>query len=103
MSEFKAEPSLSENHRKHEQQTLTNYTTNSDEFEGMYSLKTVVGNTTEYEMFKLFLQNNNAFFDIQCWMDIEAYSYVFFFVSTNNLIRSILLLKLNWECVIQGK
>ena len=74
MSEFKAEPSLSENHRKHEQQTLTNYTTNSDEFEGMYSLKTVVGNTTEYEMFKLFLQNNNAFFDIQCWMDIEAYS-----------------------------
>lgn len=45
-----------------------------DNYHPPYSLKEVVANSNEHEMFKLFLQTNNAFFDILCWIDIEAYS-----------------------------
>ncbi len=61
--------------KKHEPrslQSLNNIT--SDECEHEYNLKDVVNDSSEYEMFKLFMQSNNSLYDIQCWMDIEAFT-----------------------------
>ena len=34
----------------------------------------ILNNTRDFEMFKKFLESQNALNDLLCWMDIEAYS-----------------------------
>lgn len=34
----------------------------------------ILNNTRDFEMFKNFLDQQNALNDLFCWMDIEAYS-----------------------------
>ena len=58
--------------KKHDQGGMAQSSNIQDHHE-MYNLKDVVNNSTEFEMFKLFLQSNNSFYDIQCWLDIEAF------------------------------
>lgn len=58
--------------KKHDQANNTQ-NSNIHDYHDVYNLKDVVNNSTEFEMFKLFLQSNNSFYDIQCWLDIEAY------------------------------
>ncbi len=63
------------NVKKSELRVLHTPNNNSyDEYEHEYSIKEVVNDSNEYEMFKLFLQSNNSFYDIQCWIDIEAFT-----------------------------
>jgi hypothetical protein len=68
--------------KKHEQRLLNNnwkesrsspYGSDLEQDNPSYSLKEIVANSNEYEMFKMFLQTNNSFFDILCWTDIEAF------------------------------
>ena len=39
-----------------------------------FDLNELINNTRDLEMFKKFLENQNAINDLLCWMDIEAYS-----------------------------
>lgn len=41
-----------------------------------FDLNELMNNTRDFEMFKSFLESNNALNDILCWMDIEAYSRI---------------------------
>jgi hypothetical protein len=64
-------------------QTLNNMTsesiishTNESSYnikKSQYNLNDVLNNSNEFEMFKLFMQSNNSFFDLQCFLDIESY------------------------------
>lgn len=60
--------------KKHDMRILNNIDNNDLEQENAFSIKEVVNDSNEYEMFKLFLKNNNSFYDIQCWIDIEAFT-----------------------------
>ncbi len=45
------------------------------------NLKDVLAKSTELEMFKQFMQSHNAFFDLQCYLDIESYLYLILFIN----------------------
>jgi hypothetical protein len=34
----------------------------------------LISNTRDYEMFRRFLESHNSINDLDCWMDIEAFS-----------------------------
>ena len=36
-------------------------------------LKAILNSSSEFEMYKLFMQSHKAFFDLQCYLDIESY------------------------------
>jgi hypothetical protein len=39
------------------------------------TLKEIINNSREFEMFKAFLQSKNALIDVLFWQDLEAYRY----------------------------
>ena len=52
------------------------YSTNNfskDNHQPILTLKEIINNSREFEMFKAFLQSKNSLIDILFWQDLEAY------------------------------
>ena len=41
---------------------------------GLMDIAELISSTKDFEMFKKFLDSQNSLIDLECWMDIEAFS-----------------------------
>lgn len=55
---------------------MTDEQGNSNSKSQFFDLNELITNTRDFEMFKSFLESQDALTDILCWIDIEAYSRI---------------------------